>query len=185
MDPRYQADITRALGKFVERSLVYKGKKPVHWCIHDRTALAEAEVEYADHSSPSIWVRFRMTSDPAKVHAALAGRNVYGVIWTTTPWTMPANMAIAYHPKFEYVAADVAGDVYLVAADLLQITAEKCGWTSYHVLAAFPGAVLEGTVFRHPFLERDSAGILADHVTLEQGTGAVHTAPGHGEEDYA
>jgi isoleucyl-tRNA synthetase len=185
MDAPYQAVIAGAFVEFLDRGYVYKGLKPVHWCIHDRTALAEAEVEYSDHTSPSIWVRFRMTSDPAKAHPALAGRPVYGVIWTTTPWTMPANMAIAYHPKFEYAAVDVAGDVYIIAAELLKVTAEKCGWASYEVVATFPGASLEGTVFRHPFLERDSLGILADHVTLEQGTGAVHTAPGHGQEDYA
>src|SRR5207247_3054324 len=106
------------------------------------------------------------------------------LIWTTTPWTIPANMAIAYHPKFEYVAVDVAGEVYLVANDLLQATAEKCGWQDYGIVAGFPGTAAEHAVFRHPFLERDSLGILADHVTLEQGTGAVHTAPGHGRKDY-
>jgi len=93
-------------------------------------------------------------------------------------------MAIAYHPKFEYVAVDVAGAVYIVAAELLKVTAEKCGWHDTHTVATFPGSAVEHAVFRHPFLERDSVGILADHVTLEQGTGAVHTAPGHGQEDY-
>src|SRR5581483_3210005 len=172
---------------FLTQGYVYKGLKPVHWCIKDRTALAEAEVEYENHSSPSIWVRFALTSDPAKIDPALVGHHVYGLIWTTTPWTIPANMAIAFHPKFEYAAVSVAGAhpaVYIVAADLLKATAEKCGWHEYEVLARFPGARLEGAVFRHPFLERDSLGILADHVTLEQGTGAVHTAPGHGQEDY-
>ncbi len=184
MSAQYESVIAGAFVDFLDRGYVYKGLKPVHWCTHDRTALAEAEVEYKDHSSPSIWVRFRMTSDPAKVNPALAGRSVYGLIWTTTPWTMPANMAIAFHPKFEYVAVDVAGDVYIVAAELLKATAEKCGWQDYQVAAKFAGAALEHTVFHHPFLERDSLGILADHVTLEQGTGAVHTAPGHGQEDY-
>jgi len=129
-------------------------------------------------------VRFALTSDPGAIHYELAGRNVYGLIWTTTPWTIPANMAIAFNPRFEYAAVEVNGDVYIVAADLLKITAEKTGWTNYQVLVTFPGESLERTVFRHPFLERDSLGILADHVTLEQGTGAVHTAPGHGQEDY-
>ena len=113
--------IAGAFVDFLEKGYVYKGLKPVHWCIKDRTALAEAEVEYKDHTSPSIWVRFALTSDPAKIHPDLAGRNVYGLIWTTTPWTMPANMAIAFHPKFEYVAVDVAGDVYLVAAELVKV----------------------------------------------------------------
>jgi isoleucyl-tRNA synthetase len=185
MSAEYQSVIAGAFVEFLERGYVYKGLKPVHWCIKDRTALAEAEVEYENHTSPSIWVRFRIISDPALVDPALAGRAVYGLIWTTTPWTMPANMAIAYHPKFEYVAVEASGDVYIVAAELLKATAEKCGWTDYSIVTKFAGAALEKSVFRHPFLERDSLGILADHVTLEQGTGAVHTAPGHGQEDYA
>jgi isoleucyl-tRNA synthetase len=184
MSAQYQSVIAGAFVEFLDRGYVYKGLKPVHWCTRDRTALAEAEVEYANHSSPSIWVRFALTSDAAKIDPALAGRQVYGLIWTTTPWTIPANMAIAFHPKYEYAAVSVSDAVYIVAADLLKATAEKCGWADYEVLARFPGARLEGTVFRHPFLERDSLGILADHVTLEQGTGAVHTAPGHGQEDY-
>jgi isoleucyl-tRNA synthetase len=185
MSAQYESVIAGAFVEFLERGYIYKGLKPVHWCTRDRTALAEAEVEYANHSSPSIWVRFQLTSDPATIDPALAGRNVYGLIWTTTPWTIPANMAIAYHPKYEYAAVEVHGDpVYIVAADLLAVTAQKCGWSEYQVLARFPGARVEGAIFRHPFLERDSLGILADHVTLEQGTGAVHTAPGHGQEDY-
>ena len=184
MSSEYQAIIAGAFVEFLDRGYVYKGLKPVHWCMKDRTALAEAEVEYADHTSPSIWVRFRMTSDPAKIDPALAGREVYGLIWTTTPWTIPANMAIAYHPKYEYVAVDAGGTVYIVAADLLNVTAEKCGWKEFSKIASFPGGRLEYSVFHHPFLERDSLGILADYVTLDQGTGAVHTAPGHGQEDY-
>jgi isoleucyl-tRNA synthetase len=184
MSALYQSVIAGAFVEFLDRGYVYKGLKPVHWCIKDRTALAEAEVEYENHTSPSIWVRFRLTSDPTKIHPDLAHREVYGLIWTTTPWTMPANLAIAFNPKYQYVAADVVGTVYIVAADLLKVTAEKCGWNNPKVIASFPGAVLEGAVFRHPFLERDSIALLADHVTLEQGTGAVHTAPGHGQEDY-
>ncbi len=185
MSAQYQSVIAGAFVEFLHRGYVYKGLKPVHWCMRDRTALAEAEVEYANHASPSIWVRFALTSDPAKIDPALAGSRVYGLIWTTTPWTIPANMAIAYHPKYEYVAVQVqGGPVYIVAADLLNATAGKCGWTGHDVLARFPGSRLEGAVFHHPFLERESPGILADHVTLEQGVGAVHTAPGHGQEDY-
>ena len=185
MSARYQSVIAGAFVEFLDRGYVYKGLKPVHWCMKDRTALAEAEVEYKDHSSPSIWVRFKLASDPAKIHPSLAGRNVYGLIWTTTPWTIPANMAIAYNPKFEYAAVKVeSGDVYIVAEGLLEVTAQKCGWGATEIVARFTGDKLERAVFRHPFLERDSLGILADHVTLEQGTGAVHTAPGHGQEDY-
>jgi isoleucyl-tRNA synthetase len=184
MSPQYEAVIAGAFVDFLDRGYIYKGLKTVNWCMHDRTALAEAEIEYEDHTSPSIWVRFALKSDASTIHPALAGRNVYGLIWTTTPWTIPANVGIAYHPKFEYVAAEVGDDVYIVALELLKVTAEKLGWESAKVIAAFPGAKIEGAIFRHPFLDRDSLGVLGDHVTLEQGTGAVHTAPGHGQEDF-
>lgn len=184
MSAQYEAVIAQTFVDFLDKGYVYKGLKPVNWCIHCRTALAEAEVEYEDHASPSIWVRFALTSEPAKIDGALAGKRVYGLIWTTTPWTIPANMAIAYHPKFEYSAVETAGDVYIVASELLNQTAERAGWIDPKVIARFAGEKLEGAIFRHPFIERDSPGILADHVTLEQGTGAVHTAPGHGQEDY-
>jgi len=184
MSPKYQSVIAGAFVDFLDKGYVYKGLKPVNWCIHCRTALAEAEVEYENHESPSIWVRFALASDPAKIDPALAGKKVYGLIWTTTPWTIPANLGIAYNPKYEYVAVDVAGDVYIVASDLQTATAQKCAWPDATIVARFHGQRLEGTVFRHPFIERDSLGLLGDHVTLEQGTGAVHTAPGHGQEDY-
>ncbi|MDW8354393.1 MAG: isoleucine--tRNA ligase [Bryobacterales bacterium] len=184
MSPHYQSVIAGAFVEFLDRGYVYKGLKPVHWCLHCLTALAEAEVEYEDRTSPSIWVRFPLLSDPAAIDASLAGRRVWGLIWTTTPWTIPANMAIAFHPRYEYVAVAIGEEVYVVAADLLKLTAEKCGWVDPRTLARFPGSRLEGARFQHPFLERESAGILAEHVTLEQGTGAVHTAPGHGLEDY-
>ena len=184
MSASYEAVIAGAFVDFLDKGYVYKGLKPVNWCTHDRTALAEAEVEYENHSSPSIWVRFALTSDPAAIDPVLAGKRVWGLIWTTTPWTIPANLAICYHPKFSYVAALVDGEVYIVAKNLMMATAEACGWKSPHVLALFDGERMKGTVFRHPFLERNSLGILGEHVTLEQGTGAVHTAPGHGEEDF-
>ena len=184
MTARYESVIAGAFVDFLDRGFVYKGLKPVHWCPNCVTALAEAEVEYEDHTSPSITVRFPLTSEAAKLDPALAGRKVWGLIWTTTPWTIPANMAIAFHPKFRYVAVDTGEDVYIVAEDLLEANVSLCGWARREVLARFDGARLEGTVFRHPFLDRDSRGILGDHVTLEQGTGAVHTAPGHGQEDY-
>ncbi|MBI3472939.1 MAG: isoleucine--tRNA ligase, partial [Candidatus Solibacter usitatus] len=183
MSAQYQSVIAGAFVEFLHRGYVYKGLKPVNWCLSCRTALAEAEVEYENHSSPSIWVRFRLLSAPG-LAGQLPDLPAYGLIWTTTPWTIPANLAIAYHPKFEYVAVEVKGEVYVVAADLLRATAEKCGWSEPREVARFTGDRLEHAVFRHPFLERDSLGILADHVTLEQGTGAVHTAPGHGHEDY-
>ncbi|MGC9971442.1 MAG: isoleucine--tRNA ligase [Bryobacteraceae bacterium] len=184
MTADYEAAIARAFVEFLDRGYVYKGLKPVNWCIHCHTALAEAEVEYENHTSPSVWVRFELVSDPAKLDPALAARRIFALIWTTTPWTIPANMAIAFHPTFEYVAAEADGEVYIVAADLLEQTTRKCGWNAPQVLARMPGTKLDGAVFRHPFVERDSVGVLADYVTLDQGTGAVHTAPGHGQEDH-
>src|SRR5204862_2727112 len=131
MNPRYQADIARSLGKFVERGLVYKGKKPVYWCIHDRTALAEAEVEYADHSSPSIYVEFPLSAESAADLAArvpgLAGREVSALIWTTTPWTIPSNLALAFHPQFDYAAYDVDGRAVIVAEQLAPAVAAVVG----------------------------------------------------------
>ncbi len=184
MSAGYEATIAEAFVDFLEKGYVYKGLKPVNWCTYDRTALAEAEVEYENHTSPSIWVRFALTSDPAAIDPALKGKRVFGLIWTTTPWTIPANLAISFHPSYIYVAAETAGDVYIVAKDLLAQTTLDCGWKDVQVVAEFQGEHLDKTVFRHPFLERDSIGILGEHVTLEQGTGAVHTAPGHGQEDY-
>src|SRR5579863_10723045 len=148
MSTQYESVIAGAFVEFLDRGYVYKGLKSVNWCIHDRTALAEAEIEYENHTSPSIWVRFALTSDPALIDPALAGRKVYGLIWTTTPWTIPANVAIAFHPKFEYVAVEVGGAVYIVALELLKVTAEKLGWENTKTIAAFPGAKLEGAIFR-------------------------------------
>ena len=184
MSAEYEGVIAQAFVDFLDRGYVYKGLKPVNWCMTDRTALAEAEVEYKDHASPSVWVRFAMVSDPTKVDERLRGRRVYGLIWTTTPWTIPANLAICFNSRYEYSAVAVGRDVYIVASDLVHRTAEACAWVDPEAIATFPGSQLEGTVYRHPFLRRDSVGILGDHVTLEQGTGAVHTAPGHGQEDY-
>ena len=188
MNPRYQADIARALGKFVERGLVYKGKKPVHWCIHCRTALAEAEVEYEDHVSPSIYVEFPLNPDAADELAArvpsLRGLDVSVLIWTTTPWTIPSNLAIAFHPEFDYAAYDVDGRAVIVAEGLAERVSQAVGRPFDHAIARMKGEQLEGIRFRHPLYDRDSVGVLADYVTLEQGTGAVHTAPGHGADDF-
>jgi isoleucyl-tRNA synthetase len=231
MNPRYQADIARSLGKFVERGLVYKGKKPVHWCIHCRTALAEAEVEYEDHSSPSIYVEFPLNPESAAELGArvpaLAGRDVSVLIWTTTPWTIPSNLAVAFHPELDYVAYDVGppdtrsaeasaeaeggphrgigppeggphkgarppeggtdkggGRAVIVAEGLAAAVGKAVGRTLDQPVARMKGAALEGIRFRHPLYERDSVGVLGDYVTLEAGTGAVHTAPGHGADDF-
>ena len=185
MSAHYESVIAGAFVEMLSRGYVYKGLKPVHWCLNCRTALAEAEVEYENHSSSSIWVRFPLPEDAGRIDPALTGRGAGVLIWTTTPWTIPANLATAFHPRFEYVAVEAAGEVHLVARALLEATAKACGWTNPRVLAGFTGDRLEGLRFRHPFLDRDSRGLLADHVTLEQGTGCVHTAPGHGHEDFA
>ena len=189
MDFRYQAAIARALGKFVEQGLVYKGKKPVHWCIHCRTALAEAEVEYEDHSSPSIYVEFPLAEASRDTLAsrvpALAGRDVSVLIWTTTPWTIPSNLAIAFHPDFDYVAYDADGRAIILAEALAAKVAASTGRALGAPVAKMKGEELEHIRFQHPLYTRDSVGVLADYVTLEQGTGAVHTAPGHGSDDFA
>jgi isoleucyl-tRNA synthetase len=189
MDYRYQAAIARTFGRFVEKGLVYKGKKPVHWCINCRTALAEAEVEYADHVSPSIYVEFALAPESQAEIAsrvpALAGRNVSVVIWTTTPWTIPSNLAIAFHPDFDYAAYDLEGRAVIMAEGLASRVAEATGLNFGAAVAKMKGADLEKLRFRHPLYARDSIAVLAEYVTLDAGTGAVHTAPGHGADDFA
>jgi isoleucyl-tRNA synthetase len=189
----YQAAIVRALGRFVEQDLVYRGKKPVHWCIKCRTALAEAEVEYEPHKSPSIFVEFPLSaeSEPAlrALAPALADRAAAVLIWTTTPWTIPSNLAVAFHPEvtyaaYETVAPDGQTGAVIVAEPLAARVAAQTGRALEAPLATFRGAELEGLRFRHPLYDRDSVAVLADYVTLDQGTGAVHTAPGHGADDF-
>jgi isoleucyl-tRNA synthetase len=188
MNFAYQAAIIRALGLFVGKDAVYKGKKPVHWCIHCRTALAEAEVEYEQHSSPSIDVEFPISPDGARELGArvpaLQGRNVSVLIWTTTPWTIPSNLAVAFHPDYVYGAYPVDGGLVIVAEDLAARVAARTGRTFGMPVATFTGRTLEGIRFRHPLYNRDSVGVLGEYVTLDQGTGAVHTAPGHGADDF-
>jgi isoleucyl-tRNA synthetase len=188
MNFRYQAAIARAFGRFVEQDLVYKGKKPVHWCIHCRTALAEAEVEYEDHTSPSIYVEFALApesgSEFVKRVPQLTGRDVSVLIWTTTPWTIPSNLAIAFHPDFDYAAYDVDGRAVIVAEALAPKVAAAGGRVLGEPLARMKGAELEHIRFQHPLYARTSLGVLAEYVTLEAGTGAVHTAPGHGADDF-
>jgi isoleucyl-tRNA synthetase len=183
----YEARTLEAFYGFLEKGFVYRGLKPVYWCIHDRTALAEAEVEYEMHTSPSIYVRYRLTSDPAAIDPALAGREVYTIIWTTTPWTLPASMAVAFHPDFEYVALAAEGQdapVYIVAAELAAQVTVACELGATQELARFKGSRMERVTFQHPFLERSILGVLANYVTADQGTGAVHTAPSHGMDDF-
>ena len=188
MNYGYQAAIVRALGTFVEKGMVYKGKKPVHWCIHCRTALAEAEVEYEPHTSPSIHVEFRLALGSADELAAripaLAGRYVSTLIWTTTPWTIPSNLAIAFHPDLVYGAYSVGDTHVIVAQAIVDRVSTATGRPFGDPVDTFPGAMMEGLAFRHPLYDRDSLGVLGDYVTLEQGTGVVHTAPGHGSDDF-
>jgi len=184
MSSQYESVIARQLFDFIENGAVYKGLRPVYWCIHDKTALAEAEIEYANRTSPSVWVKYRLTSDPAKIAPALAGKQVSTIIWTTTPWTLPASMAVAFHPDLEYVALEHNGEFYIVAEALAAATVNSCKLTDATVAARFPGRQLEYTTFAHPFLDRSILGVLANYVTTEQGTGAVHTAPSHGADDF-
>ena len=185
MDPEYEALIAEAFVKFLEAGYVYRGLKPVYWCINCKTALAEAEVEYEDHRSRSVYVKYPLLSDPATLDAALAGRKVSVIIWTTTPWTLPASMAVAFHPEFEYVAvAGNDGEVYLLESRRYQAALQETGIEASTIPARIPGRKLERIEMQHPFLERRVLGVLADYVTAEDGTGCVHTAPGHGREDY-
>ena len=215
MSNGYEAETARLFGTFAERGYVYKGARPVYWCIHDQTALAEAEVEYRQHHSPSVYVKFPLTSDPSQIDPALAGRKVFVLIWTTTPWTLPANLGIAVHPDFEYAAFEQGDEVYIVASELIDTVVEKCGLgaadeagnrSTPKVLARFVGAKLDRLECRHPWIDRPSLLMVGDHVTLggeadaeteldvseardrkatgKAGTGAVHTAPGHGHDDF-
>ncbi|MGH9376658.1 MAG: isoleucine--tRNA ligase [Terriglobia bacterium] len=181
----YEALIARTFLKFLGQGYVYRGRKPVYWCIQDKTALAEAEVEYENHRSPSIYVKYALLSDPAHLDPRLAGRRIWVIIWTTTPWTLPASMAVAFHPNYEYVVAgDGSGDAYLVESRRLGPVQAETGLKMPEVFARIPGRKLEGIELQHPFLDRKVPGVLADYVTAEDGAGSVHTAPGHGREDY-
>src|SRR3984893_15946116 len=215
MSNHYEAETARQFGRFVERGFVYKGARPVYWCIHDQTALAEAEVEYQQHTSPSVDVKFPASSDAALIDRALAGRKVFALIWTTTPWTLPANLGIAVHPDFDYVAVESGEEVYILASELLGFVVVKCGLcppdeegkpSLPKVLATFKGAKLDRLKCRHPWIDRPSLLMLGGPVTLggeadaeteldvseareksatsKAGTGLVHTAPGHGHDDF-
>ncbi|MDR2812976.1 MAG: isoleucine--tRNA ligase, partial [Puniceicoccales bacterium] len=231
LDPTYEASILEVLAKFVEQGQVYRGKKPVYWSIPCKTALAEAEIEYREHTSPSIYVKFPLreeslaffeppenpvpepgdTSQDGEVfhgelfsavgvsEEGLGGGRQFGeflgqaippgseisfVIWTTTPWTLPANLAIAVHPKVDYVLLKIGGEYFIVAAALVQDFVHKCGFEHFEMVRRFIGADFEHLIAKHPFIDRDSPIVFADYVTTDAGTGCVHTAPGHGLEDY-
>jgi isoleucyl-tRNA synthetase len=223
MSNHYEAETARMFGRFVERGYVYKGARPVYWCIFDQTALAEAEVEYHQHTSPSVYVKFPLSEEAAESKAfkrEILGdendpRKVFFLIWTTTPWTLPANLGIAVHPDFEYSAFELGDEVYIVASELVEAVATKCDLASHNeagerlapkVVARFPGARLDRLEARHPWIDRPSLLMVGEHVTLggeadaeteldvseaqkkatdsKAGTGLVHTAPGHGHDDF-
>jgi isoleucyl-tRNA synthetase len=181
----YEASIAGALGRFIQTGMVYKGLKPVHWCWYDQSALAEAEVEYADHTSPSVYVRFRMTDESVQELDLPIEKPLYAIIWTTTPWTLPANLAIAVKPDFDYVVVEHDATNYIVADELLKTVATKAGWgDDYNVVKTYKGSSFEHLRYRHAFIDREGIFVLGDYVTLEAGTGLVHTAPGHGADDF-
>jgi isoleucyl-tRNA synthetase len=184
MNYAYEATIVREFGTFFLNGSVYRSKKPIYWCTSDRTALAEAEVEYEAHTSPSIYVKFPMVSDLSGLQPHLKGKKVFMVIWTTTPWTIPANLAIALHPDFDYAAVDTGPEVLILAKALADICMDTFGIKSYEIIAEFKGRELEKLKAKHPLYDRQALIVLAPYVTLDAGTGCVHTAPGHGREDY-
>ncbi len=184
MNPQYESVVLSTFFSFYENGFVYKGLRAVYWCMHDETALAEAEVEYEDHTSPTVWVKYGLLDAPSTIDAILAGKKVSTIIWTTTPWTLPASMAVAFHPDEDYVALESGGEVYIVASKLAADVAVKCNLADLRELAHFPGRKMERLNFQHPFLDRKILGVLADYVTMDTGTGVVHTAPSHGAEDF-
>ncbi|AEX86246.1 isoleucine--tRNA ligase [Marinitoga sp. 1135] len=174
LEPAYEAKVLGIVKKLTEDGNIFRSKKPIYWCPSCETALAEAEIEYHDHTSPSIYVKFEMEDEPG----------TYIVIWTTTPWTLPANVAIALHPEYDYVKISVGEEKWILAEALVENLMKVAGIEKYEVLEKFKGKDLEYKKAKHPFMDRESLIVLADYVTLEDGTGCVHTAPGHGADDY-
>ncbi|OGB87332.1 isoleucine--tRNA ligase, partial [candidate division WOR-1 bacterium RIFCSPHIGHO2_02_FULL_45_12] len=189
IDHAYEEKIVELFGALAEKGYIYRGLKPIHWCPHCETALAEAEIEYKDEKSPSIFIKFKVINPKTasvnkKSPVASLGLPVSFVVWTTTPWTLPANVAIAAHPDFEYVFLKVNDEIYVVAEGLVEDFVKRVGIEEHKIIDKTKGKYLEGILCRHPFIERESMVVLDKYVTLEQGTGLVHLAPGHGEEDY-
>ena len=179
LDPKFEAEQIRVFGKMVDKGYIYKGLKPIYWSPSSESALAEAEIEYRDHTSPSIYVGFELVSEDGVVE-----KGTKFVIWTTTPWTLPANLGIAVHPDFKYQEVKVNGESYLLAKERVNFLAEQFGWENFELGKTVLGKELEYLLCQHPFLDRTSTVILADYVTLDSGTGLVHTAPGHGVDDF-
>lgn len=179
LTPEYEARQIKVFGEMAKKGYIYKGLKPVYWSPSSETALAEAEIEYKDKRSPSIYVAFKVVDGKGKLD-----EDTEVVIWTTTPWTIPANLAICLHPDFDYSVVQVGDRKFLVASPLLESLQKELEWNDYQVLSTFKGQELEHVVTKHPFYDRQSPIILGEHVTLDAGTGCVHTAPGHGEDDF-
>ena len=185
MDPKFEAEEVKIFGEMYKKGYIYKGKKPVYWCPHDETALAEAEIEYSEDPCKSIYVKFRVKDDHGKLAPYCDKDNCYFLIWTTTTWTIPGNLAICLNADFDYVLAKAPnGEVYVMAKELMGRVAEVGGIERFEVLAEMKGAEFEFMTAQHPLIDRESTILLGDHVTLDAGTGCVHTAPGHGQEDY-
>ncbi len=203
MSHEYESETARLFGTYLKRGYVYKGARPVYWCVHDQTALAEAEVEYSQHTSLSIYVKFPLVSPPEKIDDALKDKNVFVLIWTTTPWTIPANLGITVHPEYDYSAIETNGEVYILASELVKNLAETVGLKDVKELARFKGSKLNNLEAKHPWIDRVSILMNGEHVTLGEsdaeteldvkeannksanaGTGCVHTAPGHGHDDF-
>ena len=180
----YEATIARELGKFIIQGSVYKSKKPIYWCSSCRTALAEAEVEYEEHDSPSIYVKFPLADDLGRLAHNLDGKKAFVIIWTTTPWTIPANLAIALHPDYDYAVVAFGDEAWIMAEGLVEAVMAKANISGYKIQARPSASDLEGMKCRHPFIDRESVIVQAPYVTLDVGTGCVHTAPGHGREDF-
>lgn len=180
----YEAKQIEVFGDMAKKGHIYKGLKTVYWCPTCETALAEAEIEYAEKKSHTIYVKFAAVDTKGNLPEGLTNDNVYAVIWTTTPWTLPANVAIAIHPELEYNWVKVGEEVYFIANGLLESVAKDAKWESYEILGSIKGEDAVGMMFKHPFMDRTSVVVTADYVTLEQGTGCVHTAPGHGPDDF-
>jgi isoleucyl-tRNA synthetase len=183
LNPEYEAGVIELFGIMADKGYIFKSLKPIHWCPSCETALAEAEIEYEDDESPSIFVKFEVKSAVDVPHAEHL-RHACFIIWTTTPWTLPSNVAIAVHPEFEYAFVENSGQTFVIAKELVESSAKSMGWTDHKITGSAKGAELEGIVCSHPFIDRDSVVVMDEFVTLETGTGCVHIAPGHGEEDF-
>jgi isoleucyl-tRNA synthetase len=184
MAPEFEADEVRVFGKMYEKGHIYKGLKPVYWCPHDETALAEAEIEYQDDPCTTVYVKFPMSDDGGKL-GKFDPSKLFFVIWTTTIWTLPGNLAIALHPEESYALAKAPnGEVYIMAEALAEKVMKLGGFEEYEIVETHPGAFFENMLAKHPFLDKTSRLLLADYVTMDSGTGCVHTAPGFGADDY-